>query len=972
MVRYTGFIFIFLMIVVVIVLFKPAGLTGAIIYDQRLSILATNCSGNYTNSTAYPHWNISSAISCENETLAIVGNVTILNGGNLTLRNTTFNMSQLGKGQAGINVLQGGAFYALQNSKITSNDSSLAYVISTSSNLFSIDNSTVSRIGAVDPDNCPFGYLCGIYVNASVNCRNVEMIRDSTINHGGLGIVMAGDNCVIARNTINNISDGAVNLDSSSYNNTIINNNMSGFSFEENNPIVLGGDYNVIDNNTIIGSNQSTVILIFSYGDENNIIRNNVFRHAHRGIRTNLENGPASFYIIANNTLHNISVTAIEIAYSARSIVIKGNSILNTSYGAAAFYGIDFEPGQIVITGNNSNITIQDNIITSNQSQWFGIWINSSNNITFRNNSYSNNNLTIIASTNIVLENEIQAISSYIIDGPNLTLRDTNEAEIFFLQQVNANGTNLSTDIIISNNSLFVNSSKRGFNLTANITFYNTDLLSLRNKFPYLNGNVCNATICTMLSRNDTFVFNVTHFTNYSLGEGSVPNVSVNTPTNNPNLTTQNQLFNVSVTDTNTSISTVLFMFNSNATPFNRTASNTSGSWNVTVNMSSLVDGRHNATVYVNNSFGFVNQSVNISFTVDRTGPRVIISVPTAGSTIREIKDFNTTIRENLSDVQTVIFQFSNGTNPFNRTPSNTSGIWNLSINTSIIAEGALTFTVFANDSLNNLNNTQSITLTVDNVADTSPSSSSSSSSSGGGGGGYGGVSEGVSGSFEKKTWAILAPGKAFMDLENSALPITKLEFTAIDKVVGVWVSVAQPELPEVVRKRFYNLYFKSFEITTSPLLKPESVSERRLYFEVAKGWLSDYTLTSEDIALFRYSGSEWIALPTSVITADGDVVRYKAETPGFSYFIIGEKDAADKKEAKATLEGTAQTTLGENQSILDKEETGTFLGSFYVTVQKHSQKIKLAATIVFIISIIVFISIKMEQKVKNIGKENR
>ncbi|MBI4147401.1 PGF-pre-PGF domain-containing protein [Candidatus Woesearchaeota archaeon] len=959
---------IFFLLTLVLFFNDDSSITGAVVYGQELSILATNCSGNYSNGQAYPHWNISYALSCEHESFAVAGNITILNGGNLTLINTTLNMSLTGTGQVGIDVLQGGAFYALQNSQITSNDSSFYYTISTSSSNFSIDDSTVRRIGIVDVDNCFFAYRCGIYINASVNCGGQEIISDSSISNGSSGVVMAGDNCVIARNNFSNIQDGAVSLDSSSYNNTIISNNMSGFFLEENSAIVLGGDYNLIDNNTLDLNNQSTAVLLFNAGDENNTIRNNIFRYGHRGVRTNTDNGVISYWNVINNTFLNFTVTAIEIHQNIVSVVIKGNTIRNTSYAAASFFGAAVLPGQVLVKGLNSNITIQDNILTAAGNPDFGIYVNGSTNITLKNNSYSNTNLTIIASTNVLLQDEISSVNSYIFYNSNLTIKDSNEAEIFFLQQVNANGTNLSTDIVISNNSIFVNSSKIGFNISANLTFYNTDLLGLTNKFPYLNGAVCNAAICTMLARNDTFVFNVTHFTNYSLGEGSVPNMAVNSPTNGFNFTTQSQLFNATVTDSITSISTVIFMFNTNTTPFNQTASNHSGNWNVTVNMSSLVEGKHNATVYANNSFGFVNQSVNISFTIDITPPTITFNSPANGAKISGTQVFNATIVDALTDVGTIIFQFSNGTNPFNRTPTNQSGSLNVTLDTTILAEGALTFTVFANDTLGNINNTQTLTLTVDNIADTTASTVASSSSSGGGGS-LSGVSEGLSGSFQKKTWAILAPGTAIMDLAKNNLAITRIEFLVLNKMNGVWISVAQTESPEIVRKRFYNAYFNSFEITTSPLLKQEHLSEITIYFEVEKKWLMENKLTSNDISLFRYSGSEWLPLTTEIVSEELNLVLFKSQIPQFSYFIIGEKDklALEKSTAKEEMlrmnETIKQELVTSRFSIFARLVKFTI--NWYENAKEHLFWIKISAVSLFITAIIIFTALRIEHRLK-------
>ncbi|MDO8511450.1 MAG: Ig-like domain-containing protein, partial [Nanoarchaeota archaeon] len=113
-------------------------------------------------------------------------------------------------------------------------------------------------------------------------------------------------------------------------------------------------------------------------------------------------------------------------------------------------------------------------------------------------------------------------------------------------------------------------------------------------------------------------------------------------------------------------------------------------------------------------------------------------TAPAAGATLTGTHSFNATINDNVTTVQTVIFQFSNrsGTAPFNRTASNSSGTWNVSVDTTTITEGALTVTVFANDTVGNMNSTQTLSLTVDNVAEGGTQNAGSSSAGGGGGGG--------------------------------------------------------------------------------------------------------------------------------------------------------------------------------------------------------------------------------------------
>src|SRR3989344_998404 len=79
---------------------------------------------------------------------------------------------------------------------------------------------------------------------------------------------------------------------------------------------------------------------------------------------------------------------------------------------------------------------------------------------------------------------------------------------------------------------------------------------------------------------------------------------------------------------------------------------------------------------------------------------------------------FNATINE--ANIGTVYFSFDNASGAsFNATPTNISGTWQLLYNVSSLAEGSHTVTVFANDTANNINMTQSISFITDFTAPT-------------------------------------------------------------------------------------------------------------------------------------------------------------------------------------------------------------------------------------------------------------
>jgi len=136
-----------------------------------------------------------------------------------------------------------------------------------------------------------------------------------------------------------------------------------------------------------------------------------------------------------------------------------------------------------------------------------------------------------------------------------MIFKNTNEGEIRFLQSVNGTGDHLNDDnesaiINISANFVSVRSDlSTGFNKSANITIYNTNaLVGVVDKLPYRNGAVCAANICTELVDADTYIFNVTGFTNYSAGVSNQAPIVVNISDISAQIVTENNIAYVNFT----------------------------------------------------------------------------------------------------------------------------------------------------------------------------------------------------------------------------------------------------------------------------------------------------------------------------------------------------------------------------------------------------------------------------------------
>ena len=59
--------------------------------------------------------------------------------------------------------------------------------------------------------------------------------------------------------------------------------------------------------------------------------------------------------------------------------------------------------------------------------------------------------------------------------------------------------------------------------------------------------------------------------------------------------------------------------------------------------------------------------------------------------------------------------------------------------------------------------------------------------------------------------------------------------------------------------------------------------------FKVENSWLTENGLSKTRVALFRNVVGVWTQLETVVGEDDGTYTHFTAETPGFSYFVIGE-----------------------------------------------------------------------------------
>jgi len=340
-----------------------------------------------------------------------------------------------------------------------------------------------------------------------------------------------------------------------------------------------------------------------------------------------------------------------------------------------------------------------------------------------------------------------------------------------------------------------------------------------------------------------------------------------------------------------------------NSSPTNNTV------WSIAV--SGISDGTHTWGVYCNDSAGNDDWSdLNRTLTVD-TGAPTITAISTSGTSSATTSG-TATITATTNEAATCWYQSSNfsAADTTNATQMSGNGTASSSFTVDYSSDTTIgPYYISCRDTLGHnmtsSNSTGSISVSI---------STSTSSSSGGGGS----ARQNVQGQFAKKTWGYLAVGaQAEMDGDNE-IGLTKLRFRARNKVYNGVINVYQIDsLPSTVNE-FDKKSYKFIEIKEWNL-EEENIEEAKIEFSVAKTWLAENQFTKENMALFRYVNSEWAQLTTAITTEDTDYVYYTAETPGFSYFLIG-ATAEPLPGETATETAPSESTTSEGEAALEEK----------------------------------------------------
>ena len=219
-------------------------------------------------------------------------------------------------------------------------------------------------------------------------------------------------------------------------------------------------------------------------------------------------------------------------------------------------------------------------------------------------------------------------------------------------------------------------------------------------------------------------------------------------------------------------------------------------------------------------------------------------------------------------------------------------------------------------------NITKSNYITVGEEEDNSGSRSSSVTSlvSGGGGGG----SPEPASNIEVKELAqefVTNVGPMKFEFAKNATPIMYVKFDSkrnfgrttatVEHLKGR--SVLTPKDPSGIVHRYLNIW-----VGTEGVATPENIANAVIGFRVNRAEITENATDGPSVFMYRYSGGEWIALPTRKTGEDGHYMYFEARTPGFSSFaIITGKNAVEYKEGEPEEStGPLEPSIGSRQEM--------------------------------------------------------
>ncbi|WP_440956708.1 right-handed parallel beta-helix repeat-containing protein [Methanosarcina sp. Mfa9] len=161
---------------------------------------------------------------------------------------------------------------------------------------------------------------------------------------------------------------------------------------------------------------------------------------------------------------------------------------------------------------------------------------------------------------------------------------------------------------------------------------------------------------------------------------------------------------------------------------------------------------------------------------------------------------------------------------------------------------------------------------------------------------------------------------------------IYEINFTAGETIPYDYFTVKNTTLPSGVAPPPITAY--EYDEVTHSNGHDSAFVDATLSFRVLKTWFDENGFAPEDVVLYRYHNGNWEALDTEILNEEGNYVRFRAKTPGFSLFAVGVRASAPASELPAAqVEPATQVEPAPTNTQAKPEKTPHISPVWYLVV---------------------------------------
>jgi PGF-pre-PGF domain-containing protein len=423
---------------------------------------------------------------------------------------------------------------------------------------------------------------------------------------------------------------------------------------------------------------------------------------------------------------------------------------------------------------------------------------------------------------------------------------------------------------------------------------------------------------------NDTTNFTKTGSVNTAVDNAQPSTAVLKSPLNNTINDGTDIVFNWSASsDIGSGISNYVLAV-SNSTDFSKLLLNKTINTTFYKSTSILPEGTIFWQVYaVDNVNNTSPLSEQFMFNVDCTAPT--IGEVTVNDSYINLSNSVEITAENIADsmnVSSVLVEIHtpNGT-VFNKTMEDIGG-GDYSYTYKMNYPGTYSIYVIANDSVGNLNKTTNATI-VNCVGEAT----------------------------NVKFWKEIDPNTVVILNKLSVSGINEIDVRVTSVMKDVTVAAKEYDKKPSGTVNFQGNVYTYFEINATNL--PDSkLDVGTVKFSVPISWINGNNINISDISLYRYTGGAWQKLKTVKTDETASEASFSAETPGFSYFAIGNYIVQQQNQtqpANQTTNQTANQTIN-NGTQVNNETTNNTTG-------QTQQQIKVDWDIALAILLVIFVA---------------